>query len=128
MGQVNRRTEPRIALQMFLNQYLNDNPYRCLATNVSPSGLYVNSLPTTIVESPTTKVLGLEFELPGTSEVIWCRGEIRFDASDPYFRSTGIQITGIANSHQRLLRDYVIENRVRELRRLLATIRRNRMQ
>jgi hypothetical protein len=128
MGQVNRRTEPRIALQMFLNQYVQDNPYRCLATNVSPNGLYVNSLPNLVTPKRKTRVLGLEFELPGTSEVIWARGEVRFDANDPYFKCTGIEITGIANSHQRLLRDYVIENRVRELRRLLATIRRNRLQ
>ena len=124
MATVNRRAEPRIALQMFLNEYVKDNPYRCLATNVSPSGLYVNRLPN-LVQQP--RVLGLEFELPGTSEVIWARGEVRFDATDPYFRSTGIAITGIASSHQRLLRDYVVETRIRQLRRLLATIRRNRM-
>ena len=123
MGTVNRRAEPRVALQMFLNQHVKDRVYRCLATNVGPSGLQVSRLPGL---DDGSRVLGLEFELPGTSEVIWARGEVRFDATDPYFRSTGIQITGIATSHQRLLRDYVAGTRARELRRLMATIRRNR--
>jgi hypothetical protein len=125
MGMVkhNRRAEPRVALQMFINEYVKDQPFRSLATNLSPTGLRVDRLPRS---ADRTRMLGLEFQLPGTSEVIWARGEVRFDAADPYFQSTGILITGIASSHQRLLRDYVMETRIRQLRRLMATVRRNR--
>ncbi len=125
MGSVNRRQDQRIALQLFLNEYVGDRAHRCMATNLSSSGLYVNRL--LRPEPQPSRVVGLEFSLPGISEVIWARGEYRFDQVDPYFRSTGIEITGIARVHQRLIHEYVSEERAKQLRRLLAMIRRNRM-
>jgi hypothetical protein len=110
---------------MFLNEYVKDRAFRCLAVNVSSNGLCLSSL--SLPAFSPTRVVGLEFELPGTSETVWARGEVRHDASDPYFRGTGVEITGIAKVHQRLIRDYVMEQRARQLRKLLAVIRRNRM-
>ncbi len=126
MGSENRRAGYRIPLQMFMNQHVADRSFRCMATNLSPSGLYVNSL-AQLVERERPQVIGLEFELPEVSETIWARGEVRYDKADNYFRGTGIEITGIARAHQRLIHDYVCEQRSRQLRKLLATIRRNRM-
>ena len=125
MGFVNRRNSYRIPVQMFLNEYVADTPYRCMSANVSPTGLYLNRLLQPVGRS--SPIVGLEFELPGTNEMIWARGEVRYDTFDPYFHGTGVQITGIALAHQRLLRDYVLENRAQQLRKLLTLIRRNRM-
>jgi hypothetical protein len=125
VGFVNRRNGYRIPVQMFLNEYVADNPHRCMSGNISPSGLYLNRLIQPVERR--SSIVGLEFELPGTSEVIWARGEVRYDTLDPYFHGTGVQITGIAVRHQRLLRDYVLDNRAQQLRKLLALVRRNRM-
>jgi hypothetical protein len=112
-----------------MNQYVKDNPRRCMAVNLSPTGIYLNRLlepepPTRVLEP---RVVGLEFELPGTSEVVWARGEVRFDQQDSYFHGTGVELTGIPKRHHRLIRDFVMEERARQLRKLLALIRRNRM-
>ncbi len=125
MDSLNRRNGYRIPLQMFLNEYVADKPYRCMSVNLSPQGIYLNRLLLPVRRK--SQVVGLEFELPDVSEVIWARGEVRFDTRNPYFHGTGVEITGIAQAHQRLLYDYVAEHRAKQLRRLLAMIRRNRM-
>jgi len=125
MGIVNRRSSYRIPMQMFLNEYVSDKAHRCMAINLSPSGLYLNRLLTPFARD--NPVVGLEFELPQTSEMIWARGEIRYDAMDRYFHGTGVEFTGMARAHERLIREYVLDQRERDLRRLLARIRRNRL-
>lgn len=125
MGSANRRSSFRVPVQMFLNEYVKDKAHRCMAVNVSPSGIYLNRLLAPFRRED--RVVGLEFELPETSEIIWARGEIRYDAMDPYFHGTGIEFTGMAHLHQRLIRDYVMEQRVQRLRRILARVRRNRV-
>ncbi len=132
MGFANRRHDDyRVPLQMFLNEYVNDDPYRCMSFNLSPNGIYLNRLKQPVERMlhplPETPVVGLEFELPGTSEVVWARGEVRFDAMDDYFHGTGVLFTGIARKHKNLVRDFVVEHRTKRLRQLLASIRRNRM-
>jgi hypothetical protein len=120
----NRRYNSRIPLQIFLNQYVQDDPHRCMSYNLSPKGIYLGGL-VRAVERPTP-IMGLEFELPGTSEVIWARGEVRYDYRDAYLQGTGVEFTGMANSHERLVRDYVNEQTARRLRSLLETIQQNR--
>ncbi len=120
----NRRNNSRIPLQIFLNQYVKDDPHRCMSYNLSPKGIYLGGL-VRAVERPTP-IMGLEFELPGTSEVIWARGEVRFDYRDAYLQGTGVEFTGMACSHERLVRDYVYEQKARRLRALLKTIQHNR--
>lgn len=125
MGTFNRRSGFRIPLQLFMNEYVKDTPHRCMAVNLSPTGIYLKGL---IQPEPRqTEVVGLEFELPGTSELIWARGEVKFDQRDCYFHGTGVEFTGIPSRHHRLVREFVMEERARQLRKLLALIRRNRM-
>jgi len=125
VGVANRRSAIRIPTQLFLNEFIRDKAHRCMAVNLSPSGIYLNRLLQPFHRQ--TPVVGLEFELPGTSEVIWARGEARYDAINRYFHGTGIEFTGMARAHQRLIRDYVLEQREQSLRKLLARIRRNRL-
>jgi hypothetical protein len=100
-----RRADGRIRTEMFLNQYVREQPYRALATNLSPTGLFLQKL-----VMPTTRhapSVGLEFELPGTGEVIWAGAECRFDAVGSDFHLTGLRFTAMARKHERLIRDYV---------------------
>ena len=120
-----RRFGYRVPLEMFLNEYVQDRLHRCLTTNLSETGLFVHKLHAAAIPR-RRDALQLEFELPGTGETIWARGEIAYEARDDFFHGTGIRLAGIANLHARLLRDYVREKRKVQLSSLLDQIRRNR--
>ena len=121
-----RRLGFRVDLEFFLNQYVRDRPFRVLSTNLSETGIYLNRthLPPGSTPLAETTTVGLEFELPGTDEIIWARGEICHEQSDPYFRGSGIRFTGIPTIHARMLRDYCIEARRERLSALLERIHR----
>ena len=125
MGITNRRASYRIPTHLFLNEIVRDKAHRCMAVNLSSSGIFLNRL-LQPMQRPDP-VVGLEFQLPETSEVIWARGEARFDRLDPYFHGTGIEFTGMARAHKRLLQDYVQERRDHALQALLRKVRRSRL-
>ena len=112
----NRRADKRLRLQLYLNEYIKDREYRALATDISESGLAIQKLTEPVV--PHSQVVGLELELPGTSEVIWAAAEPRFDAVGDDFHVSGLRFRGMARKHQSLLRDYVRERRLRIARLL----------
>jgi hypothetical protein len=110
-----RRGSTRIPLRTYLHQYVQDVPYQALALDVSEKGLAIRK-PTARI--PHTRVVGLELELPGTSEVIWASAEPRFHAVDARDHFSGLHFVGMARKHERLIRDYVRERRERLLRLL----------
>jgi hypothetical protein len=103
-----RRSDPRIRVEIFLNQYIRDQPFRALALNLSPTGLRVQKLSQS-GGIPRSRVLSVELELPGTGEVLWARAESRFDSLDEDFHTSGLTFTGMARKHEKLLRDFVVE-------------------
>jgi hypothetical protein len=121
-----RRLGFRVPLQIFLTQYIRDRPVRALTTNVSDTGIFLQSvkMPWLRELGEDGAAIGLEFELPGTGETIWARGEICHASTDPMVQSTGIRFTGIPTLHARMIRDYCIESRRGELSSLLSRIRR----
>jgi hypothetical protein len=116
---IERRRDPRVRLEMFLNQYVDNNPTRGLASNVSHTGLYLQKLAEArprFGARSSAPIVGLEFELPGTGEIIWAAAESRFDFTGDYFHVSGLHFVGMARKHERLLRDFVTEKRLRDLR------------
>ncbi len=133
-----RRDDARIPLEIFLNTYVAERPHRAVRTNISPAGLYVSRL-----EAPTRhgtfmredRYVQLEFTLPGTSDSIWARGEIRYDEltlPGSMVHGTGIFLRDLARGHKRLIEDYVhqhtVERRRQRLTQILQLIRKNRYQ
>lgn len=112
----NRRVDKRLRLQLYLNQYIKDRSYRALAVDISESGLAIQKL--TEPHVPHAPVVGIELELPGTSELIWAAAEPRFDAVGDDFHVSGLRFRAMARKHERLLRDYVRERRLRIARLL----------
>jgi c-di-GMP-binding flagellar brake protein YcgR len=112
----NRRSDRRLRLQLYVNEYIKDRPYRALAVDISESGLAIQKLTEPVV--PHAAVVGLELELPGTNELIWAAAEPRFDAVGNDFHVSGLRFHAMARKHQRLLRDYVRERRLRIARLL----------
>jgi hypothetical protein len=108
---LDRRFSPRVRVEMFLNQYIRDRPFRALATNLSPAGIQLRKLVERNV--PLGRVVGVEFEIPGTGEVVWARAEPRFDALDEDFQMSGLAFTAMASKHERLLRAFVQEKQDR---------------
>jgi hypothetical protein len=109
-----RRDNLRMPLQLSINEYMHDHVQRSMAFNVGCGGLFVKRLQlnkkSEFLRHPEQKkVVGIEFELPKTSEVIWAAGEICHDLSDKLFVGTGIRFCGLADLHRRLIRDYVLE-------------------
>jgi hypothetical protein len=100
----NRRFDGRIPLEMHISTYLNDQHKRGFTSDISESGLYLN----TLIQDPhlPRTPLGLEFKLPGMSDSIWAVGEMCRDKYDDFFYSVGLRFTRMANSHQRMLTDY----------------------
>jgi hypothetical protein len=101
---VNRRFDSRIPLEMYVSTYVQDQPQRAVALDISESGLYLNVLPRHPL-LPRTPI-GLEFELPGWRETIWVAGETCHDGEDDYNYTFGVRFTGMANFHRRMLRIY----------------------
>jgi PilZ domain-containing protein len=117
-----RRFGNRIPMELLLNEYVQDKPYRALSVNISESGVYVNKVVGSLARR--SRVVGLEFELPGTNELIWARGEVCYDTLDDCFHGQGIRFTGMPRVHHKLIRDYCIEMRRAQLGVLLEKIRR----
>jgi hypothetical protein len=123
--QRDRRLGFRVDLEIFLNQYIRDRPLRCLTGNLSETGIYLNRAHVPPGSRPISdaRTVSLEFELPGTGELIWARGEVCHEQVDPYFCGSGVRFTGIPTIHARLVRDFCVEARRDSLGSLLRRIR-----
>lgn len=106
-----RRTAGRVSVDMFFNQYIHDQPVRTLAVNVSEHGLAAQRLVERV--TPHARVVGIEFELPGTGEIIWAKAETQFEAIDRDFHRAGIRFVAMARRHERLVREFVWDRRLR---------------
>jgi hypothetical protein len=109
MMSLDRRYGHREPLEMYLTTYVSDRPTRGFTSNLSESGLYLNTLSHQLY--PPSTPLGLEFELPGINETIWAAGEMCFEEPDDYFNGSGIRFLRMASLHERMLREYLREAR-----------------
>jgi hypothetical protein len=121
-----RRIGIRIDLELFLNQYIRDRPYRVLAANLSETGIFVQRVapdPRSRPIVPGTAV-GLELELPGTGEQIWARGEVCRETLGRSVRGSAVRFADMPRVHARLVREYCHQRRLERLDQLLDRIRR----
>lgn len=128
-----KREEYRMPMRVFLNEHVGDRVQRSMSLNISTGGIYLNRLQlppeqfsTSLTYPHHRSIVGLEFEIPGISEVIWAAGRVCFDKANSYFFGTGLRFEGIAEVHRRLIRDAVMDHREKRLRQLLSTVRNNR--
>lgn len=122
----NRRMDHRVPVDMFLTEYVGERPRRAYASDVSEFGLHLARAIAPVERR--TPMVQVEFRLPGTSDTIWAAGEVRYDALDPYFHSSGLWLVSLAHTHRRLMHDYVMEMRAHRLRTMLDRIRERRMR
>jgi hypothetical protein len=124
-----RRDLERVPLEIFLDEYVDDRPHRALTTNLSATGLYMHRVATRRSRffRRQSRHVQLELTLPGTSDSIWARGEIRYDELGlDLVHGTGVALVDMARGHQRLIRDYLYETRKQRLQEILELVRANR--
>ena len=68
-----RRREHRLPIDLFVNRFVNGYPYLCVAMDISRSGIRLQPLlePT----SAPALFMGLQFQLPGSPEIVTASGE-----------------------------------------------------
>ncbi|HEY0195929.1 MAG TPA: PilZ domain-containing protein [Kofleriaceae bacterium] len=116
-----RRLGFRIPFETMVTSYVQDRPVRCLATNLSDSGMNLSAI--SMLAPPPGQVMGLELDLPEMAESIWASAQVCYRKNDRMASGLGVKFVGMARSHARMLRDLCIETRRRSLGSLLARIR-----
>jgi hypothetical protein len=104
----NKRKSGRVAVDIYLNKFVGGVPYMARAADISPEGL---SLANLIEPQHNKKRVGLQFQLPGSEEVIYAEGEVvrewlGSDAAD----GSGIRFTLLTERHRRMINQFVEKN------------------
>jgi hypothetical protein len=111
LGPDNRRLAQRLRMRVFLNEYVGDDPRPAIIRDVSETGLALLKLPERTL--PSTDLVTLEVELPGTNETIWAAAQPRFESLSVDHQISGLRFVSMARKHERLIRDYLRERRER---------------
>ncbi len=119
--QLFRRKNGRVPLSLMYNELVRDRARLGVIVDASEDGLRVERVLSSTHND--ARIVQLEFELPGSGEVIWAKGEICFDSmwrppegSSTLVRASGVRVVAAAQKHLRLLRDFVRE-RLQQLTR-----------
>ena len=112
--QLFRRKNGRVPLSVMYNELVRDRARLGVIVDASEDGLRVERVLSSTHND--ARIVQLEFELPGSGEVIWAKGEICFDSmwrppesSSTLVRASGVRVVAAAQKHLRLLRDFVRE-------------------
>ena len=95
----------RASLDLFVNRFLNGYPYLCRAVDISRTGMRIVPL---LGPQEAPRFMGLQFQLPGTDEVITASGEAVFvsDVKGP----VGVRFTRLPPGSAELIDRFVAGN------------------
>lgn len=101
----NKRNQPRVALDIYLNKYMAGVPYMARTSDISKEGVGLAHL---IEPDQAGKRVGLQFQLPGSEEVIYAEGEIVREWADLDHREegSGVRFTLLTERHRRLIEQF----------------------
>ena len=116
-----RRLGYRIPFEAMVTSYVHDRPVRGLSQDLSDTGMQMSAI-SMLAPSPGL-VVGLEIDLPGVDDSIWASGQICYRRDDKMASGLGVRFLAMAKSQARMIRDFCIESRRRNLGSLLARIR-----
>lgn len=107
----NKRKKDRAPLDVYLNKYVGGIPYMARASDISSDGV---SLAHLIEPQHHRKRVGLQFQLPGTDEVIYAEGEVVREWLGAGAEGSGVRFTLLTERHKRLIETYVSRNNADE--------------
>jgi hypothetical protein len=99
------RVEPRRSLDIYLNKFMDDEPYMVRSADISSTGIYLHKLIEPDV--PDGTMVSLEFKLPNSDEVIWARGTVMREARYWGTHGVGIWFTIIPKTYRVLIEAYI---------------------
>jgi hypothetical protein len=98
-----RRRHHRVPVRLFIDQFQGQEQWVGLTFNLGSGGLYLCQRP-----QPIPGQVGLELDLPGLSESIWTKAEVRSVLSQGGFMGVSMAFTAMANGHRSMLQDWVM--------------------
>ncbi len=116
-----RRLGFRVPFETMVTSYVHDRPVRGLASNLSASGMSLSAI--SMLAPPPGLVVGIELDVPGVDDSIWASARVCYRQDDRMASGLGIRFLAMAKSHARLIREFCIEMRRKNLGSLLARIR-----
>ncbi len=99
-----KRKHNRVPLDIYLNKYVAGVPYMARTADISREGVALANL---IEPDQSGKRVGLQFQLPGSEEVIYAEGEIVREWLSTGNEGSGVKFTLLTERHRRLIEQYV---------------------
>ncbi|QSQ26392.1 PilZ domain-containing protein [Pyxidicoccus parkwayensis] len=103
-----KRKARRAPLDIYLNKYMGGVPYMSRAADISQEGL---SLARLLEPQHEAKRIGLQFQLPGSDEIIYAEGEVVrewVEAAPAAKRErSGVRFTLLTERHRKMIDAYV---------------------
>ena len=97
-----RRVGPRATLDVLANRFLDGYPYLCRTEDISREGMRVRRLSD---PDSAARFIGLQFQLPGSEEVITASGEIVSTREES--RSVGVRFTHLPSRARKAIDHYL---------------------
>lgn len=99
-----KRKNGRVPLDIYVNKYVSGVPYMARTSDISREGLNLSHL---IEPQLAGRRVGLQFQLPGSDEVIYAEGEVVREWVEAATEGSGIRFTLLTERHRRLIDQYV---------------------
>ncbi|WP_373048498.1 PilZ domain-containing protein [Vulgatibacter sp.] len=104
----NQRKSQRAPCDIYLNKIVDEARHLARARDISPDGIWISKV---LEPAAGQQQVGLEFQLPGSSEVIWAAGEVVRDetreAATGPVEGTAVKFTAMADRYRRMIEVYV---------------------
>lgn len=102
-----KRKARRAPLDIYLNKYMGGVPYMSRAADISHEGL---SLARLLEPQHEARRIGLQFQLPGSEEIIYAEGEVVrewVESATAKRERSGVRFTLLTERHRRMIDAYV---------------------
>jgi hypothetical protein len=102
-----KRKSRRAPLDIYLNKYMGGVPYMSRAADISQEGV---SLARLLEPQHAARRVGLQFQLPGSEEIIYAEGEVVrewVEAATARRERSGVRFTLLTERHKKMIDAYV---------------------
>jgi hypothetical protein len=101
---MDKRKTDRASLGIYLNKYVSGIPYLARMEDISRDGVRLARL---IEPEHEARRVGLQFQLPGSEEVIYCEGEVVGQWAEEPSEGSSVKFTLLTERHRRMIDTFV---------------------